>query len=91
METCIIATSITDQTRKVFLDLTPLLKIYDKTNPSNTVVIVKNLIGDNKEPEYYFLKEFVQTKKLRNIPAFRSLVISLIIQDNDQNLIKRCI
>ena len=83
METCIIATSITDQTRKVYLDLTPLLNIYKKTNASNTVVIVKNLIGDNQEPDYYFLKEFVQIKKMRNIPAFRSLVISLIIQQND--------
>jgi hypothetical protein len=47
METCIIATSITDQTRRVYLDLTPLLNIYKQSNSSNTVVIVKNLIGDN--------------------------------------------
>lgn len=91
METCIIATSLTDQTRRVYLDLTPLLNVYKQSNSNNTVVIVRNLIGENQEPEYYFLKEFVQIKSLKNIPAFRSLVISLQIQEDSDNLINRCI
>ena len=41
--------------------------------------MVKNVISDITEPEYFFLREFVELKQLKMLPAYRSIMISLTI------------
>lgn len=60
METAIIATNLSDQNRRFFLDLSQLLPVYQKAYTNNTVVMIKNIISDDKDPEYYFLREFIE-------------------------------
>ena len=61
METMIIATSLADHTKKIFLDLSQLLPTFKKNYPNNTVVMIKNVISDeNEEPQYFFLREFIE-------------------------------
>ena len=55
METAIIATNMTDQNRKFYVDMTSLLPIFKKAYPNNTVVMIKNVISEDKEPEYFFV------------------------------------
>ena len=50
METVIIATNLSDDTRKFFLDLSQLLPVYQKAYTNNTVVMIKNVISDDSEP-----------------------------------------
>ena len=63
METVIIATNLSDDTRKFFLDLSQLLPVYQKAYTNNTVVMIKNVISDDSEPQYYFLREFIELRK----------------------------
>lgn len=91
METMIIATSLSEHAKKVALDLSQLLPTFKKTYPNNTVVMVKNVIADNDEPQYYFLREFVELKAMRTLPAYRSLMISVTICDDDQFIFKKCL
>lgn len=79
METAIIATNMTDQNRKFYVDMTSLLPIFKKAYPNNTVVMIKNVISEDKEPEYFFLREFIELKSLKSLPAYRSLMISVTI------------
>jgi arginase len=50
-----------------------------KAYPNNTVVMIKNVISEEKEPEYFFLREFIELKSLKSLPAYRSLMISVTI------------
>ena len=65
METVIIATSLCDHNKSFNLDMSQLLPTLKKTYPNNTIVMVKNIISDEKEPQYFFLREFVELRQLR--------------------------
>ena len=60
METVIIATNISDKNQRFALDLSNLLPTFQKAYSKNTVVMVKNVISDLGDPEYYFLREFIE-------------------------------
>ena len=79
METAIIATNMTDYNKKFYIEMTSLLPIFKKAYPNNTVVMIKNVISDDKEPEYFFLREFIELRSLKSLPAYRSLMISVTI------------
>jgi len=79
METAIIATNMTDLNKKFYIDMTSMLPIFKKAYSNNTVVMIKNVISEDKEPEYFFLREFIELKSLKNLPAYRSLMISVTI------------
>lgn len=83
METAIIATNLSDQNRRFFLDLSQLLPVYQKAYTNNTVVMIKNIISDDKEPEYYFLREFIELNTPKNLPPYHSLMISVTICEED--------
>ena len=50
METVIIATNMCEATRKFTLDLSQLLPTFKKAYGNNTVVMIKNVISDEKDP-----------------------------------------
>jgi hypothetical protein len=91
METAIIATNLSDQNRRFFLDLTQLLPVYQKAYSTNTVVMIKNIISDDKDPEYFFLREFIELNTPRTLPAYHSLMISVTICEDDQFIFKKCL
>jgi len=92
METIIIATSLTKDKKKFRLDLAQLLPVFKKAYPGNTVVMVKNIISDDgAEPEYYFLREFIELKTLKTLPGYRSLMVSITICEDDQFIFKKCL
>lgn len=53
--------------------------------------MIKNVISDQSDPEYYFLREFVELKTLKSLPSYRSLMISVVICDDDQFIFKKCL
>jgi hypothetical protein len=53
--------------------------------------MIKNVISDFAEPEYYFLREFIELRQLKTLPAYRSLMVSVTICDDDQFIFKRCL
>jgi len=92
METCIIATSLCDEQKKFRMDLSQLLPTFKKAYPNNTVVMVKSLISDmGSDPEYYFLREFIELRQLKSLPAYRSMMISVTICEDDQFIFKKCL
>jgi len=91
METAIIATNMSDSTKKFCLDLSQLLPTFKKAYPSNTVVMIKNVISDLNDPEYFFLREFIELRQLKSLPAYRSLMISITICEDDQFIFKKCL
>jgi len=91
METAIIATNLSDQNRRFFLDLSQLLPVYQKAYSTNTVVMIKNIISDDRDPEYFFLREFIELNTPRVLPAYHSLMISVTICEDDQFIFKKCL
>jgi hypothetical protein len=91
METAIIATNMCDSISKFYLDLSKLLPTFRQAYANNTVVMIKNVISDFAEPEYYFLREFIELRQLKTLPAYRSLMVSVTICDDDQFIFKRCL
>jgi hypothetical protein len=45
--------------------------------------MVRNVISEDDDPEYYFLREFIELRQLKMLPAFRSLMVSVTIADDD--------
>jgi len=78
-ETVIIATNMSNKNQKFIIDMQNLLPTFKKAYPNNTVVMVKNIINDLGDPEYYFLREFIESRAIKTLPAFRSLMISVTI------------
>jgi hypothetical protein len=72
METAIVATSLSEHKQKFYLDLSQLLPIFKKAYANNTVVMIKNVISDQEDPEYFFLREFIELRALKTLPAYRS-------------------
>jgi hypothetical protein len=91
METVIIATNMSDHAQKFLVDMQNLLPTFKKAYPNNTVVMVKTIISGESEPEYFFLREFVEARSLRSLPAYRSLMLSVTICDDDQFIFKKCL
>lgn len=91
METVIIATNMSDRAQKFLVDMQNLLPTFKKAYPNNTVVMVKTIISGESEPEYFFLREFVEARSLRSLPAYRSLMLSVTICDDDQFIFKKCL
>jgi len=91
METVIIATNLNEATRSFQLDLSNLTPIFKKAYSNNTVVMVKSLISELAEPDYFFLREFVELKQEKVLPPYRSLMISLTICQDEQFIFKKCL
>jgi len=53
--------------------------------------MIKNVISDIGEPDYFFLREFIEQKTPRHLPPFRSLMVSLTICNDDQFIFKKCL
>lgn len=68
-----------------------MLPTFRKAYPNNTVVMVKTIISGESEPEYFFLREFVEARTVRALPAYRSLMISVTVCDEDQYIFKKCL
>jgi len=60
METMVIATNMSNEIKKFYVDMSQLLPTFKKAYTNNTVVMIKNVISDEKEPEYFFLREFIE-------------------------------
>ena len=82
---------MSEHKQKFYLDLSSLLPIFKKAYANNTVVMIKNVISDVVEPEYFFLREFIEQRALRTLPAYRSLMISVTICEDDQFIFKKCL
>jgi hypothetical protein len=91
METMIIATNLIDRNQRFVMDLSALLPVFNKVYSNNTVVMVKNVMGTINEPEYYFLREFIELRKVENLPSFRTIMISLTVCSDDQFVFKKCL
>ena len=89
-ETIVVATNMSDQPQQFYLSLQNLLPTFKQAYKNNTVVIVKSVLHhDDDEPDYLFLREFVETRNLKSLPAFRSLMISVTICEDDQYIFKK--
>lgn len=91
METVIIATNLIDRTQRFSMDLSALLPIFSKVYSGNTVVMVKNVMGAIVDPEYYFLREFIELRKIESLPSFRTIMISITVCSDDQFIFKKCL
>lgn len=89
-ETIVVATNMSDQPQQFYLNLQNLLPTFKQAYKNNTVVIVKSVLHyDDDEPDYLFLREFVETRNLKSLPAYRSLMISVTICEDDQYIFKK--
>ena len=91
LETMIIATNLVDRTQRFMMDLSGLLPIFSKVYSGNTVIMVKNVMGTQIEPEYFFLREFIELRKIETLPSFRSIMVSLTVCQEDQFIFKKCL
>mmetsp|Transcript_5356 Transcript_5356/g.8269 ORF Transcript_5356/g.8269 Transcript_5356/m.8269 type:complete len:541 (-) Transcript_5356:1308-2930(-) len=91
METVIIATNLADKNQRFTLDLSQLLPVFEQAYSKNTVVMIKNVISDLGETQYYFLREFIELRQPKQLPPFRSMMISVTICDDDQFIFKKCL
>lgn len=53
--------------------------------------MIKNIISDDKDPEYYFLREFIELNAPKTLPPYHSLMISVTICEEDQFIFKKCL
>lgn len=90
-ETLVIATNMSDTPQKFLLDMYNLVPTFKKAYGTNVVVMVKPVLSDDTEPDYYFLREFIEARNIKLLPAFRSLMISITICDDDQFIFKKCL
>jgi hypothetical protein len=45
--------------------------------------MIKNVISDEKDPEYFFLREFIELRNIKTLLGYRSLMISVTICEDD--------
>ena len=90
-ETLVIATNMSDQPQKFLLDMYNLVPTFKKAYGNNVVVMVKPVLSDDTEPDYYFLREFIEARNIKLLPAYRSLMISINICEDDQFIFKKCL
>lgn len=90
-ETLVIATNMSDKPQKFLMDMYNLVPTFKKAYGNNVVVMVKPVLSDDTEPDYYFLREFIEARNIKMLPAYRSLMISINICDDDQFIFKKCL
>lgn len=90
-ETLVIATNMSDSPQKFLLDMYNLVPTFKKAYGNNVVVMVKPVLSDDTEPDYYFLREFIEARNIKLLPAYRSLMISISICEDDQFIFKKCL
>jgi len=83
METCLIATNLSDKTKSFFIDASALMPTFRKAYANNTVVMVKDCINETNDPQYYFLREFLEQKEIKTLRPYRTSMVSLQIIDDD--------
>ena len=77
MQTCIIATNISDQERNFYIDMENIMPTIRKAYDNNTVIMVKDLLNEKIDEQYYFLREFLELRELKTLKPFRSSVVSI--------------
>ena len=83
METIIIATNLSEEDRTFYIDSSAIMPTFKAQFQNNTVVMVKDCINESVEPQYYFLREFLELRDGRTLRPYRSSIVSLqIIQDD---------
>ena len=90
-ETVVIATNMSEKPQSFYLNMQNLLPTFKQAYSNNTVVIVKSVLtqDNNNEPDYLFLREFIETRNLKSLPAYRSMMISVTICEDDQYIFKK--
>jgi len=73
-----------------------LLKLYGKSLPDNTVVLISNLLEDSSslqsgEHEYYFFKEFVTMKHFEKLPPYGSSMKLITICNQDKFIFQKAL
>ena len=53
--------------------------------------MVKDCINETNDPQYYFLREFLEQKEIKTLRPYRTSMVSLQIIDDDQYLFKKCL
>ena len=91
METVLISTNLSDKSKSFFIDASALMPTFRKAYANNTVVMVKDCINDTQDPQYYFLREFLEQKEIKTLRPYRTSMVSLQIIDDDQYLFKKCL
>ena len=91
METVIIATNLSEQEKAFYVDAAALMPTFKRAYSNNTVVMVKNCLQDHSDPQYYFLREFLELREIRELAPYHSMLISLQIIDDDQYIFKKCL
>jgi hypothetical protein len=77
METVIICTNLSEEERSFFIDSSAIMPTFRAQFQNNTVVMVKDCINDSIEPQYYFLREFLELRDKRTLRAYRTSIVSL--------------
>ena len=82
---------MSEKPQSFYLNMQNLLPTFKQAYSNNTVVIVKSVLtqDNNNEPDYLFLREFIETRNLKSLPAYRSMMISVTICEDDQYIFKK--
>jgi hypothetical protein len=91
METMIITTNLSDEDRSFYIDVSALVPTFKDAYLSNTVVMVKDCLNDLVEPQYIFLREFLELREKKHLRPYRSSIVSLQIVEDDQYIFKKCL
>lgn len=91
METIIIATNLSEEERVFYIDSSAIMPTFKAQFQNNTVVMVKDCINESIEPQYYFLREFLELREAKTLRPYRSSIVSLQIIQDDQYIFKKCL
>jgi hypothetical protein len=91
METIIIATNLSEEDRTFYIDSSAIMPTFKAQFQNNTVVMVKDCINESVEPQYYFLREFLELRDSKTLRPYRSSIVSLQIIQDDQYIFKKCL
>jgi hypothetical protein len=88
-ETAIIATNMNDSETQIYIDMTPLQKLYQTNYDLNTIVMVTDWLKSDSNPQYYFLKELISMKEYIRLRPFQSAASGISICSNDPFVLKK--
>jgi len=91
METCVIATNLSDQPKEMYVDMEKLYNIFSKQYGESTVIMVTDLLDSSKAPEYVFLREFMSLQHWDRLGGFSSKVISIKVCQEDVNIFRKAL
>jgi len=90
IETAIIATNLNDNEVTFHFDLENLRPFFQSPRlKDNSVVMVTNWLDDSQPPDYFFLKEYLNSKRDIKLEPFHSVVLSLNVNQNDPFVYKK--